>query len=378
MEREGYMNHLEILNQAKKSDELQTFIQNLEINHFLDENRNLNLSNASERDFIELFFYSRIFIKGKELSKHTIRAYRGDAKTLLDFLSTHKLSFRDIGYPEVKVYNDYITEKYAAKTAVRKLEFFRRLLDFGFDTSYYSSPLSRWIHKPAVRRGHYLNEENKNRVQLRELTQEDAENLIDYFPKVVRTQTYRRHLQQRNLLLGYLLYTTGLRASEFVSLNKGSFYYRKGELWVDVIGKGRKHREVPVRVETEMELLRYLEMWEGSSEINPRDETPLFYSLYNKEETRQRITYNHLYKIVKEVVRIAGANQKISPHWFRHTFVTTMLENEVPLVDVKEWVGHSDISTTNIYLDRVNKGKSYQRLKKVSLFENKNSPSQEY
>jgi integrase/recombinase XerD len=365
------MNNLEITIKPKRSQELQSLIHNLELKNFLDENRNLNLAEANERDFIEMFFQSRIFVKGKELSDHTIRAYRGDAKTLLDYLADNELSFRNIGYPEVKAYNEYITEKYAAKTAVRKLEFFRRLLDFGYDSKFYASPLSRWIHKPPVRRGHYLNDDNKNRVQLRELNQEDAENLIRYFPLVVRTQNYRGHLEQRNLLLGYLLYTTGLRASEIVNLNKGSFYYRKSELWVDVIGKGVKHREVPVREETEDVLLRYLEIWEGNSEIDPNDETPLFYSLYNKEETRQRITYNHLYKIVKEAVRLAGANQKISPHWFRHTFVTTMLENEVPLVDVKEWVGHSDISTTNIYLERVNKGKSYQRLKRVQLFEQK-------
>ncbi|WP_137791907.1 tyrosine-type recombinase/integrase [Bacillus sp. E(2018)] len=364
------MNNLEILKDRSKSEELTELIHNLENKNFLDEDRNLNLREASERDFIEMFFFARVFVKGKEFSHHTKRAYRADAKTLLDYLAENELSFSDIGYPEVKAYNEYISEKYAAKTAIRKLEFFRRLLDFGYDTKYYSAPLSRWIHKPAVKRGHYLNENNKNRVQLRELNQEDAERLIEFFPRVVRTKYKQKHLQQRNLLLGYLLYTTGLRASEIVNLNKGSFYYRRGELWVDVIGKGGKHREVPVREETEKELLHYLEMWEGNTVIDSGDETPLFYSLYNKEETRQRITYNHLYKIVKEAVRLAGANDKISPHWFRHTFVTTMLENEVPLVDVKEWVGHSDISTTNLYLERVNKGKSYQRLKKVQLFEN--------
>jgi integrase/recombinase XerD len=364
------MNNLEIVNERSRSEELTELIHNLENKNFLDEDRNLNLREASERDFIEMFFFSRVFVKGKEFSPHTKRAYRADAKTLLDYLAVNELSFSDIGYPEVKAYNEYISEKYAAKTAIRKLEFFRRLLDFGYDTKYYAAPLSRWIHKPSVKRGHYLNAENKNRVQLRELNQEDAEKLIEFFPRVVRTKHKQKHLQQRNLLLGYLLYTTGLRASEIVNLNKGSFYYRRGELWVDVIGKGGKHREVPVREETENELLLYLEMWEGNREIDSSDETPLFYSLYNKEETRQRITYNHLYKIVKEAVRLAGANEKISPHWFRHTFVTTMLENEVPLVDVKEWVGHSDISTTNLYLERVNKGKSYQRLKKVSLFEN--------
>ena len=71
-------------------------------------------------------------------------------------------------------------------------------------------------------------------------------------------------------------------------------------------------------------------------------------------EHKKRLTYPSLYKIVKEAVHLAGKNSKVSPHWFRHTFVTMLLENDVPLAVVKDWAGHSDISTTNIYLERVN------------------------
>ncbi|MBT2722168.1 tyrosine-type recombinase/integrase [Bacillus sp. ISL-46] len=58
----------------------------------------------------------------------------------------------------------------------------------------------------------------------------------------------------------------------------------------------------------------------------------------------------------------------VTPHWFRHTFVTLLLENDVPLAVVKDWAGHSDVSTTNIYLERINQDNSYLHLNKVNLF----------
>ena len=76
----------------------------------LDENRNLSLSESTEQDFLELFFLEKVFPQDKQLSPHTVKAYRSDAKTLLHFLTDHSLSFRDIGFPEVKAYNQYINE----------------------------------------------------------------------------------------------------------------------------------------------------------------------------------------------------------------------------------------------------------------------------
>lgn len=90
-----------------------------------------------------------------------------------------------------------------------------------------------------------------------------------------------------------------------------------------------------------------------------------------KEETRRekkRMTYPALYKIVKSAVDLAGKNSNISPHWFRHTFVTLMLESDVPLAVVKDWAGHSDISTTNMYLGRVNQDNAHKHLGKAKLF----------
>jgi integrase/recombinase XerD len=365
------VNYLTLLNQKVTDEQYLDYLQeHLKDRQLLDENRNLSLENSSEQDFLELFFLEKVFPQDKRFSPHTVKAYRSDAKTLLTFLTNHSLSFRDIGFPEVKAYNKFIKEKYAVKSAIRKLEFFRRLLDFGYETRFYKAHLSTWISKPVSKKGHYIIEETRHeeaqtRVQVRELNQKDAEFLISFFPKIVKSSRNREQLEKRNLLIGYLLYTTGIRASELLSLNWGSFRYnRKGFLFADVIGKGNKPRSIPIREETKEILFNYRTAIGESVEINIEDTSPLFFALYNKK----RLTYPALYKIVKEAVYLTGKNLKVTPHWFRHTFVTLLLENDVPLAVVKDWAGHSDISTTNIYLERVNQDNSYLHLNKVNLF----------
>lgn len=372
------MNELSFMNHLSNENYLAHLQENLDHRKLLDENRNLNLSESSEQDFLELFFAMRIFEEGKQLSPHTIKAYRSDAKTLLDFLVEHSLSFRDIGFPEVKAYNRLINETYAVKSARRKLGFFQRLLDFGYETQFYKSHLSTWLTKPVVQKGHYIMEETRpneelHRVPRRELSQADAQWLLTFFPKIVKAKKNREQLQKRNLLIGYLLYSTGLRASELLSLNWGSFRYsHQGHLFVDVIGKGKKQRTVPIRNEVKEVLFSYRKSTGDSTELNLEDQSPLFFALYNKEETprktKKRLTYPALYKIVKEAVELAGKNSKISPHWFRHTFITVMLENDVPLAVIKDWAGHADISTTNVYLERVNQDKMHTHLDKADLF----------
>jgi integrase/recombinase XerD len=371
------LNPLSLLSNTTDPNYLAALKETLENRNLLDHDRNLSLKESTEQDFIEMFFAMKVFQADRPLALHTVKAYRSDAKTLLGYLTLHSLSFRDIGFPEVRAYSQFIRDKYAARSAIRKLEFFRRLLDFGYETQFYGAHLSSWISKPTSKKGHYIieetrQEESQTRVQRRELSQADAESLISHFPKIVKTQRNREQLEKRNLLIGYLLYTTGLRASELLSLNWGSFRYsRKGHLFVDVIGKGKKPRTIPVREETKNILFEYRKSTGETTEIDPGDTSPLFYVLYNKEETshrKKRLTYPALYKLVKAAIELAGKDKKISPHWFRHTFVTLMLENDVPLAVVKDWAGHSDISTTNMYLERVNQDKMHFHLDKVDIF----------
>jgi len=99
----NYLTLLQIMNGEQYLTHLQ---ENLRSRHLLDENRNLTLENSTEQDFLEMFFLEKLFPQDKKLSSHTIKAYRSDAKTLLTFLTDHSLSFRAIGFPVVKAYNN--------------------------------------------------------------------------------------------------------------------------------------------------------------------------------------------------------------------------------------------------------------------------------
>jgi integrase/recombinase XerD len=344
----------------------------------LNERGELDLSVCSDQEFLEIFFLEEINNedRGKPLSPQTLKAYRTDAQTLLSFMGDYQLTFKGIGFPEVRMYNRYINEKYAARSAARNLNFFRRLLAFGYKTHFYKGPLYEWIKKPAIKKGHYSDSlsETQTYSEVRELSQRDAEELIGLFSKLVKQKAYRLQRTKRNELLGHLLYKTGMRASEIVSLNWGSFRYnRRGQVNIDVIGKGNKQRTIPVIDERFLNaLFEYRKSFEESIELDPYDRSPLFFSIqsYYNEETRfnkKRMSYKNIYHIVKAATKFAEKNPHVSPHWFRHTYITTLLENDVPLSVVKQLAGHEDISTTNIYLERIEKEKLHDHISHVKF-----------
>lgn len=343
--------------------------------NFLDEKRNLNLNNCEEKEFLELFFFLKIQKRNKKtLSEHTIKAYRYDAKTLFEFLNSYNFNLKEIGFPEVQTYNEYINKHFSTRSAIRKLDFLKRLLVFGYQTHFYQTDISKWIEKPTAIKGHYNSQENfsefsNKRPKLRELDQKEAQQIISFFSKIVKNKKYKDFLITRNNLIGHLLYSTGMRASEIINLNFSSFRKtRNGQIYVDIIGKGNKPRTLPILEKTH----KIFEMYKQTvikdynlSEIDLED-YPLFFSPYNKNQ-KKRMTYDNLYKIVKTAVQEAEKNKNISPHWFRHSFVTMMLENNVPLAVVKDLAGHSDISTTNIYLDKINEDKKHEHLSNLDL-----------
>lgn len=347
--------------------EADVFKKRLTSNDYLDSDGNLDLSNASNEDFLALFFKITFDDKMGELSENTLKAYRTDLKTLLHFLEEVNLGFCDIGFLEVRTYNQYINSKYANRSAIRKLDFFRRILEFGYQTKFYSSVLAPWIQKPKSIKGHYSGGDNMNRKEIRELPQQEAQMLIKAMPGVVKTNRgIKQTLMLRNSIFGHLLLTTGLRASEVVGLNWGSFRKtNKGYIVADVIGKGGKERTVPIREETIDIILRYRKMLGERVEWNRYDETPLFYRLDRRG--KQRITYDTLYKVIKAAVLKVGENPNVSPHWFRHSFVTIMLENDLPLSVVKDLAGHSDIATTNLYLERMEHDKMHEHTDRVNF-----------
>ena len=147
---------------------------------------------------------------------------------------------------------------------------------------------------------------------------------------------------QRNLAIIEMLYSCGLRVSELCNLLISDIWRDEG--FVKVMGKGRKERFVPISGRA----LRELSLWEECRchiNIRPGNEDYVFLS-FKRGRKLSRITVFHIVKVLAEN---AGITKEISPHTFRHSFATHLLEGGANLRAIQEMLGHESIATTEIY-----------------------------
>ena len=160
-------------------------------------------------------------------------------------------------------------------------------------------------------------------------------------------------LSLRNAAILELMYATGMRASEIISLNVADINFSVA--FVRCMGKGSKERVVPVGQAALNALKEYVE--KGRPQLLKRENEALFL-----DRPGGRITRQGLWVIIKKYVKKSGLKSLTSPHTLRHTFATHLLEKGADLRSVQEMLGHSDISTTQIYTSV-----SRERLKKMYL-----------
>jgi len=169
-------------------------------------------------------------------------------------------------------------------------------------------------------------------------------------PDVLSPQDMNRLLEKpglsnpaavRDAAILELMYAAGLRVSELVNLTMNSINWQVG--YVVVMGKGRKERVVPVGRFAYDLLRRYVEESRNDL-IKGKSTNILFLNRSGRLFSRQG-----LWKLVKKYARLAGLEDKVHPHTFRHTFATHLLEGGADLRAVQVMLGHADISTTQIY-----------------------------
>jgi integrase/recombinase XerD len=152
---------------------------------------------------------------------------------------------------------------------------------------------------------------------------------------------------ERNCAIIETLYSCGLRVSELVDLKLSNSYFDIG--FVKVKGKGNKERIVPIGNSAIKQLTIYIESYRNHINIKTGFEDYIFLNRRGSKLTRVMI-----FTIIKQLAMIAGIRQTISPHTFRHSFATHLIEGGADLRAVQEMLGHSSITTTEIYthLDR--------------------------
>lgn len=150
----------------------------------------------------------------------------------------------------------------------------------------------------------------------------------------------------RNKAMIETLYSSGLRVSELVNLHLTDLFFEKG--FLRIIGKGNKERLVPIGERAMAAIQQYL----PDRQKLPAHKEAENYVFLNRRG--RPLTTVMVFLIVKNLAKIAGINKNISPHTFRHTFATHLIEGGADLRAVQEMLGHEDITTTELYthLDR--------------------------
>ncbi|NLA15815.1 MAG: tyrosine recombinase XerD [Bacteroidales bacterium] len=145
----------------------------------------------------------------------------------------------------------------------------------------------------------------------------------------------------RNKAILEVLYGCGLRVSELTGLKYSQIFPDEG--FVRILGKGRKQRIIPIGSHALKALDQYVP-WRNSLSVSSAHQDFVFLNRYGRPLTR-----NMIFLIVKEQARVAGIKKTVSPHTFRHSFATHLIENGADLRVVQEMLGHSSILTTEIY-----------------------------
>ena len=152
----------------------------------------------------------------------------------------------------------------------------------------------------------------------------------------------------RNIAIIETMYGCGLRVSELIHLKLSDLHL--DEDFLKVTGKGNKQRLVPISQINKKCIMNYLKKSRSKNKINPTHTDTLFLNRRGKGLTRAMI-----FTIVKNLTKLAGIKKNISPHTFRHSFATHLLENGADLKTIQQMLGHESITTTEIYTHLDNK-----------------------
>ena len=161
---------------------------------------------------------------------------------------------------------------------------------------------------------------------------------------------------ERNRAMIELLYGSGLRVSELVGVKVSDLFFDEG--FIRVHGKGNKQRLVPIPEYTMKIITLYKDNVRVHQRIDSKFSDHLFLNNRGKELTRVMI-----FTLIKKYAELAGIKKRISPHTFRHSFATHLLENGADLRSIQLMLGHESITTTEIYthIDRTHLRKNIER-----------------
>jgi integrase/recombinase XerD len=275
-----------------------------------------------ERTIKQFVHYLKI---ERSLAENSIFAYQQDIAKLRDFCESYTLSPEHIQTGHLK---QFIAELYdmglSARSQARIISGWKQFFDFLLQEDIRKDDPSESLELPKI--GRKLPEV---------LTIEEIDAMIDAID-------LSSNEGQRNKAILETLYSCGLRVSELVSLRFEDCFFDEG--FIRVIGKGNKERLVPVSPSVVEEVTLYAENDRGNVPVKKGSEAIVFLNRRGAQLTRVMI-----FTIIKRLAEAAGIKKTISPHTFRHSFATHLIEGGANLRAVQDMLGHENITTTEIY-----------------------------
>jgi integrase/recombinase XerD len=269
--------------------------------------------------------YKQHLLFEKSLSPRTLEAYLSDLGKLLSYFADEEKDPLNATLDDLEHFSATLSDVGISPTSqARILSGVRSFYRFLLTEEYIDADPTELLESP--KKGEKLPEV---------LSVEEVDTLIDAIDLTSSEG-------QRNRAMLETLYSCGLRVSELCGLRISNLYLKEG--FIRVEGKGSKQRLVPISRSAIDEIELYMPQ-RMQIDMKPGYEDHLFASTHRRTNLSRIMVFH----IVKELADKAGITKVISPHTFRHTFATHLLENGANLRVIQSMLGHEDIGTTEIY-----------------------------
>ncbi|WP_042720725.1 site-specific tyrosine recombinase XerD [Flavobacterium sp. B17] len=263
----------------------------------------------------------------RNFSENTLDAYIRDIKKLKEYAEEdlENIGPDTIAYENLQEYIFNLSkQKFSERSQARWISSIKAFFKYLVEDEYRTDNPSSLLEGPKL--GLYL---------------PDTLSLPD-INKIIGAIELNSDLGKRNQCIIEVLYGCGLRVSELIELKISNINFR--EHYIKVLGKGNKTRFVPLADYTAKLLRNYILEVRSKIKVNKKHEDTLF--LNSRGTSMSRVI---VFLIIKELTDKAGVSKKISPHTFRHSFATHLLQNGADLRFIQEMLGHSSITSTEIY-----------------------------
>lgn len=274
----------------------------------------------------------KVFIKfQRAMSDNTVEAYMRDLRTVEKYFNSNGIEYK---YATLDNLQNFIADLddigICPRSRARIISSIKSFYKFCVSEKIINIDPTQLLKQPKL--PSYLPDV---------LSVEEIERIISAIDLSETDKYTKLNIGHRNLAIVEMLYGSGIRVSELVNIKISNINFE--ENFMKIVGKGKKERLVPIS-ESAIRALNHWLTARNVLQIKPKQEDFLFLNRRGSHMTREMV-----FVVIKQLTEKAGIEKRVSPHTFRHSFATHLLEHGANLRAIQQLLGHSSITTTEIY-----------------------------